>query len=236
MPVSRFGQLLTFASHIEPDQRYAEFTYVTVYKGETIQQLAGRLGRPESVNEILSLNKNVKLDNNHYLRSALSKLKQNQKIKVPGTMGPPDSFSVLCGDNRPIIKNGYAKYDTVNRPGRVGVNRFLGYDPIEIDCDVLFEAWLSQDGTGIEEAIRKLERMAGRGNYEGAADGPPAVVAVTATSVGGVVVPLLGPNYQWSTSNPSAPLYRIAGIAWKGGDLSDANGRRIRAAATITIK
>lgn len=236
MPIDRYGQMLTFASHIEPDQKYSEFVYVTVYKGETIQQLAARLGRPEAIQQILELNRRVKLNHHHYLRSALSKLQQNQKIKVPGTMGPLDSFSVLCGDNRPIVKNGYAKYDTVNRPGRVGLNRFLGYDPIEIDCEVRFEAWLAQDGTGIESAIKKLERMAGRGDYEGAADGPPAVVSVTAADAGGNVVPLVGPNYQWSKSNPTAPLYRIGGIEWKEGALSDNMGRRIRADAVITLR
>lgn len=231
-----YGQQITFASHRDPDQKYSQYVYVYAHAGQTIAQIAANRGRPDMVKEILELNKGVKLDNKHYLRSAQSKLKANQKIRLPGTLTQLDALSVLCGENRPIVKDGYAKYDTVDRPGRVGLNRFLGYNPIEIDIDVQFEAYASGDGAGVEAAIAKLERMAGRGNYGGAADGAPSVVGVTVTDNNGKIVPLIGSNYQWSPSNPSAPLYRIATIAWKGGDFSDDEGRRTRALATITVK
>lgn len=231
-----YGQQITFASQRDPDQHYSQYVYINAHAGETIAQIAASRGRPDMVAEILALNRGVKLSNHHYLRSAQSKLHEGQKIRLPGTLAQLDSFSVLCGDNRPIVKDGYAKYDTVDRPGRVGLNRFLGYSPIELDIEVQFEAYASNDGSGVEAAIAKLERMAGRGNYGGAADGAPAVVGVTVTDSTGKVVPLIGPNYQWSPSNPSAPLYRISSIAWKGGDLSDDQGRRTRALAVITVK
>lgn len=236
-----FGQQITFASQRDPDQKYTQYVYVYAKANQTIAEIAAIRGRPDMVQEILKLNRGVKLSNGHYLRSAATKLRANQKIRLPGTLTQLDAFSVLCGENRPIVKDGYARYDTVDRPGRVGLNRFLGYNPIEIDVDVQFEAYSAFDGTEVERAIEKLERMAGRGSYGGAADGAPSVVGVTVTDNSGHIVPLIGLNYQWSPSNPSAPLYRIGsssggGIAWKGGDLSDDAGRRVRALATITIR
>lgn len=237
MPSSTFGQLVTFASQLDPDQKYTQYVYVRAQKGDTIKKIAGRRGHPELVATILGLNKRVRLANGHYLRSATQVLKTNQLVRIPGTLSNQDSFSVLCGDERPIVKDGYALYDTVDRRGRVGLNRFLGYHPIEIDISVQFENYADGSaGASLEAQIAMLERMAGRGAYGGAADGPPAVVRVSITDNSGNIVPLIPLNYQWSPKNPAAPLYRIGAIAWGAGALSDPQGRRVRQSAVVTIK
>lgn len=236
MPANVYGQQITFASQLDPDQSYTRYVYVRAGKGDTVRKIASKRGHPELVGQILSLNKKVRLPNHHYLRSASQVLKAGTLLRLPGTLKQQDFFSVLCGDERPIIKSGYAKYDTVDRPGRVGLNRFLGYDPIEMDIAVQFENYADDNGGPIESQIAQLERMAGRGNYGGAADGPPAVIRISVTDNNGNVVPLIPPNYQWSPKNPTAPLYRISGITWDAGALSDEQGRRIRQGATVTVK
>jgi hypothetical protein len=236
MPADSIGQEITFASQLDPDQRYTQYVYTRARVNDTIRKIASRLGQPEMVPTILALNADVRIRNGHKLRSATQELNHNQIIRLPGTLAQQDAFSVHCGDERPIIKDGYAVYDTVDRPGRVGLNRFKGYHPIEMDVSLQFEAFESNDGAGIEDKIARLERMAGRGDYGGAASGPPSVIRLSTTDNSGRVVPLIPPNYQWSPQNPTAPLYRISQITWGPGALSDRQGRRIRQSATITVK
>lgn len=241
MSVDSIGQLITFASQVDPDQNYSNYVYVRAQKGDTIQKIAARRGQPGQVNTILSLNRNVKTANGHYLRSSTQVLKTNQQIKLPGTLAQQDSFDVHCGDEPPLIRDGYATYDTVNRPGRVGLNRFLGYNPIEMDIAIQFEGYAhapgdSGPGQKIEGNIQKLERMAGRGAYPGAATGPPSVLGISVTDNNGNVVPLIPFNYQWSPKNQTAPLYRISAIQWGTGALRDDWGRRIRQLAVVTVR
>ena len=40
------------------------------------------------------------------------------------------------------VTAGYAKYDIVDVAGRLGISRFLGYDPIAIDVPILFEGYI----------------------------------------------------------------------------------------------
>ena len=235
MPVDVYGQQITFAPEQDPDQHYTRYVFVRAHKGDTIRKIAARAGHPELVHEILLLNRKVKLKNGHHLRSATQVLKTNTLIRLPGTLKKGAAFSVLCGAERPIVKDGYAMYDIVERPGRVGINRFKGYNPISMDIAVQFEGFAHDDGPAIERKIAALERMAGRGDFRGAADGPPAVVRISVTDNNGNVVPLIPPNYQWSPKNPTAPLYRISGIAWDAGAQSDARGYRTRQTATVTV-
>lgn len=236
MPIDRYGQLITFASVYDPDLNAPKFVFVRAQRNDTIFKIAARRGAPQLAMQILSLNSDVKIKNGHKLRSASQVLRQGALIRLPGTLAPGESFSVLCGQERPKITGGYAKYDTVDRPGRVGLNRFLGYDPIEMPIQVQWEGFTEQAGVAIEKDILVLERMAGRGHYDGAAQGPPAVIRVSVTDNRGQVVPLIPFNYQWSPRNPTAPLYRISGIDWADGALSGPEGRRIRQGATITVK
>ena len=235
MPVSVIGQEITFASQRDPDQHYTNYVYVRALKGDTIAKIAARKGEPEMVKEILKLNRKLKLKNKHYLRSARQPLPTHALVRLPGTLAQADSFSVTCGNQRPKITKGYATYDVVDRPGRVGLSRFKGYDPVEMAIQVQFEGWRSDSGKQIEANIAKLERMAGRGHFRGAASGPPAVIRVSVTTNDGKVIPLIPPNYQWSPQNPTAPLYRISDISWDDNALGDDAGNRTRQGATITV-
>jgi hypothetical protein len=209
--------------------------HVHAKTGDTIRTIAARYGRPDLWQTILQLNSRVRIENGHFLRSATQVLKPGTTIRLPGTLVPSDEFSVLCGDNRPTIADGYAMYDVVSRPGRIGVSRFLGYNPFSMPIDIQFEAFDTGDGTATETKIAALERMAGRGDYAGAAVGPPAVIRVSVTDANGDVVLLIPSNYQWTPDNPAAPLWRITDISWAGGDYSDDKGQRIRSAATVTL-
>ena len=56
-------------------------------------------------------------------------------------------------------------------PGRVGINRFLGYDPIAIDIPIQFENYSGDNGQVIEQNIQTLERSCWRATtpYSGSA-------------------------------------------------------------------
>jgi hypothetical protein len=247
MPQGAIGQLITFASVLDPDENYSKYINVSVGAKMTIKKLASQRGEPSAANEILALNKGKKVlpvvrDKKTHriskrqpgLRSVTQVLRTHATIRIPGTLKKGDVLSVPAGDNRPKVTGGYAKYDTVDVSGRIGINRFDGYDPMALEIPIQFEGYA--DGADwIEADIQKLERMAGRGQYPGAAFGPPAVIRVSVTDNRGNIVPLIPTNYQWTPTNPNAPLYRISGIAWADGALSDNQGRRIRQQATVTV-
>ena len=86
----------------------------------------------------------------------------------------------------------------------------------------------------IERDIQVLERFAGRGDYPGAAFGPPAVVRISATDSSGVESRCCRVTYQWSQQHLNAPLFRISNIAWDAGALRLDNGNRVRQTATVT--
>ena len=265
MPRDSIGQLITFAMQIDRNLSNKPVV-IHARQGDTVRKIAKRYNHPELVTQILALNTDVRIKNGHFLRSATQVLKTGTIIRIPGVAKPGESFTVHADDPRPIIKAGYAKYDTVNRPGRVGLNRFLYYDPIEMAIAIQFEGYefggpevllgsgvstagsaLLQfgsqltgappdPGTTIESHIALLERMAGRGDFNGAANGPPAVIRVSCTDNNGNPVWLIPSNYQWSQQNQTAPLWRISDIAWAGGDLSDLSGQRVRSKAIVTVK
>jgi hypothetical protein len=163
-------------------------------------------------------------------------------IRLPGTMAQGFFFQVLAGDKPPVVKKAYAEFDTVKVPGRVALNRFLGYPPIEIDLDIQFEAF-GQEGSnpgfipnqgGIEDRITMLERMGGRGLYPGSGFGPPAVIVVNTTDNAGNIVPLIPVAYQWTPQHQNAPQFRVTNVAW-GDALRNAAGYRVRQPATVTV-
>lgn len=231
MPRSTLGQLITFATEISADETFAAYLWVTAKRGDTPRKIAARRGHPERGVVIAQLNK---------LRSEWTKIKPGRRIRIPGNMKQGDSFDVLPQDMlRPLVTAGYATYQTVARPGQLGVNQFMGYDPLVLSVPIQFEATGDRSGDGVEADITTLERMAGRGNFKGAAAGPPAVIRISVTDAYGKIVPLVSPSYQWSPQNPSAPLWRIgggsAGIDWDASPLSNASGKRIRQLATVTL-
>jgi len=246
MPIGTLGQMITFSSVLDPDENYSRYIVYKARSGDTIKSIAAARGRPDLAAEILKLNKGAKVlpvvrvhgkiaKRQPGLRSVKQKLREHAALRLPGTLKPGDAFSVTAGENRPKVTAGYAKYDTVDVPNRIGLNRFDGYDPITIDIPIQFENYTGDGGADIEDKIRRLERMAGRGTYPGAAFGPPSVIAVSVTDAHGNIVPLVPASYQWTPSNRNAPQYRITTIAWDDGALSDERGQRIRQTATVTV-
>ena len=247
MPVNWLGNQITFGVWLDPDSKGKKFVWVRAKKDDTIRLIAARRGHRELAHEIVTLNKgrdvlpHPKPRPGHRhppiprLRTMTQKLRAGARIKLPGNMGPGSFFSVNAGDNPPKLTAGYAKYDTVDVPGRTGISRFLGYDPIAIDIPIQFENYGAQEGATIESNIRVLERMAGRGDYPGAAIGAPAVISISATDAVGNPLPLLPPPYQWTPNHQNAPLWRISNIVWDDGALRNDNGYRVRQTGTVTV-
>ena len=225
MPRSELGQLITFAVEIDGDARYQKYIWVDVKKGDTVQKIASRRGHPEQAREIADLNG---------IRSVRSVLKR-KRLRVPGTLRQADAFHVLAGNEAPRVLEGYAKFDVIDRYGRVGISHFTGYDPVVLEVPIQFESFVAGAGLSNEAAIRLLERMAGRGDFAGAAHGPPPVIRVSVTDNSGNIVPLIPHNYQWSKQNPSAPTWRVANIDWEGGSLRHIAGNRLRQGAVVTL-
>jgi hypothetical protein len=91
-------------------------------------------------------------------------------------------------------------------------------------------------GQSVEDDIELLERMAGRGTFQGAASGPPPVLHVSSTDDQGNMVGLIPRSYQWTRTTQSGIKWRIAGIEWDESPLRDAFGRRIRQSAVVTLQ
>jgi hypothetical protein len=253
MPTTNLGQLITFASVLDPDAHYAAFVWIRAKHGDTLARIARRRGHPEWAPQILKLNlgrdvlPHPKRRPHHpappipKLRNIKQRLRTNARIKLPGTMGPGYECQVLAGDNPPTVTSGYAKFDTVDVSGRIGINRFLGYDPLELTVPIQFQGFVGDpknrapgnlpDGGGsIDQRITILERMAGRGDFPGAGQGPPAVIKVTVTdnTTKASLVPLIPLNLQ-------AMNWRITAIAWDANALRNDLGRRVVQTATITL-
>jgi hypothetical protein len=183
---------------------------------------------------------------------AWKKRKKFPTLLVPGNFKESLGFHVLAGDTPPKITRGYAKFEIKDRPERTGLIAFQGYDPIEMTVPIRFESVSVSDGgtkearhggspvekaTSIEEDCALLEQMAGRGQFTGAAVGPPAIITVSTTGNGDSDQnSLIPPAYQVSRQNPSGPRWRIADIDWDDSSmLRNRYGNRIRALAVVTL-
>jgi hypothetical protein len=150
--------------------------------------------------------------------------------------GAIEGIVVQAGDGAPVVTGGYAKFMTVDRPQRTGLNVFSGYDPITITFPIVFEAFLSGQGEQIEDDIATLERLAGRGVFKGAGASTPPAVNVQVTDAGGDTVPLLPKNYQYDPDeNTNPPDWFIAGLDWDDHPIRNDAGNRIRQACTVTL-
>src|SRR5215472_9578537 len=195
MPTKNGLQMITFETVSEPSALNAKKQWIHAKRGATPLNIAAGLGHPEWASVIAK---------NAGVRSTTTKLKEGFRVRVP-TRSAGNSLNVLCDDLPPNITDGYAQYEIVARPGRTGVNKFDGFNPVVMTLNIRFEAYLSRDGSGVEIAIGKLERMAGRGAFAGSGHGPPAIVAITTTNDKGHVVPLIPAIYQ--STGPSSPLW-----------------------------
>jgi hypothetical protein len=234
VPSSQYGQLITFAVEQDDDKRFAKWRWATVRRGETVQSIASRLGHPEDARRIADENdvRSVRKVLKHHPH----KPKDRQRIKVPGGTGDDQQFHVLAGDQPPRITEGYAKFSVIDRPGGTGILSHDGYDPIAMEVPIRFLAKVSGDGEQVEQDIELLERMAGRGNFQGTASGPPPIIRISTTNANGGIVPLVPRNYQWSRQNPSAPLWFVTGIDWDADPRRGGRGNRLEQKATVTVQ
>jgi hypothetical protein len=242
MPANPYGQMITFSLYQDqdwPDLGHWRWMHVRV--GDTVRSMAARGGHPYLARQIADRNK---------IRSTTQVLHHRPKrrtdlmrIRVPGKLRDEAGFSVLAGDQPPRVTGGYAKFSTVDRPLRTGLTQFDGYDPITMEVPIRFENFNGDldnvrgaSGAQIEDDIALLERMAGRGNFRGAAVGPPPIIVITATNDSGVPVGLIPRNYQWTRANPNAPKWRVTSIDWDAEPLRNSWGNRIRQKATVSVQ
>lgn len=149
-------------------------------------------------------------------------------------------FTVLAGDGGPTVTGGFAKWNVIDRPQRVGVTVLAGYDPISMTVPVLFDGvstYAPKDGSQIERDIEVLEWMGGRGllfaetpgvGHAGLGDSP--LVRVWTVDGQGANVPLVPFSYQSDNL-----FWVVSQIAYDGGALRNRDAQRIRQSATITL-
>lgn len=227
-------QLITFTAHTSGISD--NWTQIKARKNETIQKIATRRGLPELARLIADRND---------IASTRTKLRQGRAVWVPAAASAP-TFSVMPAPGlAPTVTDGYARLSTLNRPGRVGLSTFDGYNPIQMSIPVLFDDVATgpapryeraNQGAPIENDIKVLERMAGRGQFTGAGQMAPTVIRVTTYDASGDPVPLVPSAMQWSNKNQSGPLWQVAGIAWDPSPLRNHAGNRIRQGAVITVQ
>lgn len=235
MPKTALGQQISFAIELDADQKYENYLWVPTKTGDTIRKIAARLGEPDEARRIAKMN-GIRSTTKVLRHKPFRRGKDKKRIRVPGTLRKGDVFHVLAGDQAPRIVNGYAKFDVIERPMRTGLNVFTGYDPVEMEIPIRFQARDVTDGSGVERDIKLLERMAGRPGAAPAV-GPPPVIQVSTTDNAGRVVPLIPSNFQWSGKGSRTPLWRIMNpIDWDPDPIRNAKGNRITQKAVVTVR
>jgi hypothetical protein len=133
--------------------------------------------------------------------------------------GSTDTYkcTALLGDGTPVVKDGYAGWQSVPRARRRALTEWVGNNPLTIDIPILFNGFASNSSQ--EAAIRQLEKMAGLDEDMGQ---PPYV----AFDSGGVV--------QHDASHAGHIDWVISDIQWGDADRRD-DGHRTRQAATVTM-
>jgi hypothetical protein len=188
------------------------------------------------------LNANLKGVHKTRLRTIHAQMDGGKKVRIPGTLKQGPEVNVYCDGVPPVVTDGYATFDVVDIPGRVGISRHDGYDPITLPVAVMWEAFLSGNADAVEASIDLIEQMAGMGPGSGlgARVGAPPVIRVLVTDNYGNVVPLIPRRYQWRKGGTTG-LYRISDIAWddsdptSGGPIRNSSGKRLRQKAVITL-
>jgi alkylated DNA nucleotide flippase Atl1 len=245
-------QTMTFAIERDQDVKTSGWTRVNVKVGDTVAKIAGARGHPEEAGDIMRKNRTLK--GKRTIRSTRTILRYGPRsgsvhdrqvmtndrttLLVPKQLALPRHsapVTVLAGDEPPKPTDGYAKFSVVDRPERVGLTRFDGYNPFLLTVPIQFENFVGGEGVDIESAIERLERMAGRGDLKGLNEGPPPIIRISSTDSQGKIVPLVSDQFQW-TPESNAPLWRISDIEWDDGALRNMAGNRIRQKATVTLQ
>lgn len=163
-----------------------------------------------------------------------------QFIQFTGSLTDGDTwdrrdFVVLAGEGAPTVTGGFAKWNVISRPQRVGMTVLDGYDPITMVVPIRFDNVVrGRSHRPIEDMVGDLEWMAGRGLHFGnvghAAQGDSPLVQVFTTDSHGKPTPLIPAPYQ--TPN----LYWvIADLAFDSSPLRNRDGHRIRQDVTVTL-
>jgi hypothetical protein len=153
---------------------------------------------------------------------------------------PP--FSVLAQDSvAPTVTGGFAKWNIVGRPQRVGFTVIDGYDPVTMTVPVMFDAVtydpLSTANTGaeLERDIQILEWLGGRGKLyaSGGGVGAPGqgdspLVSVASVNSQGIETNLIPPNCRDIN-------WVVTGIDYDTGPLRNGAGDRVRQLVTVTL-
>lgn len=190
------------------------------------------------------------------------------KVAGPGNMvtfvlrdwpNPKPYFTVMVDPAQAFtVTDGWALWNIVDRPQRVGLPVFAGYDPITATIGVQFEGFPtvmgatsdaargSKPSNEVEDAIQLLEFMSGRGQAIGAGNnsvdaaattgGPPPAVWLQSNNEQGQPTNLIPQNYQVSEANPNAPSWVVTNLAWDTTPMRDDNGNRIRQMCVITVQ
>jgi hypothetical protein len=244
------GQKITFQIRYDEDHKYKDYIKVPTQIGDTVRQIVARRGAPDLAKEVARLNKIANADT--VLRHAPKKdhkgkpirhPNDRKSIRLPGTLRASQALHAYAdfGGRAPRIEGGYAKLETVDRPGRAGLSHFVGYDPARMTIPLTFDAWESPSAFSgapaeLDEDMDQLERMAGRGDFSGTAKGSPPLLRISTLNNDGRPCWLIPQNWQWSTSNDAAPLWRIADIDWDEAPYRNGAGHRLRQDCTVTVE
>jgi hypothetical protein len=165
----------------------------------------------------------------------------SQQIQFVGTLSDgagwdTRSFSVLAGEGGPTVTGGFAKWNVIDRPQRVGMTVLGGYDPISIDIPVRFDnvVQTSDQVRPIEDMISDLEWMGGRGptfkrvGAPGQGDSP--LIQIFTVDNRGNQTLLIPAQYQ------TPDLYWvIKDIQYDASPLRNEAGHRLRQDVTISL-
>jgi hypothetical protein len=224
---SIYGQIYVLRVMSGGDYRFSGYRKVRFTQElNTVRKLLSSRGATEYEAEVLRLNG---------IASRFTKQPLHRTIRIPDKLQGSAYFSVLAGDEGPSITAGYARIEVIPRSERAGLSVFTGYDPIVMALPIRFEHEPGHDGVDIEADIAELEKMAGRGNFTGAAQGAPPRVRVETVTTSKQIVNLIPPAYQWSAGNTSAPTWWISDLAWGDDVWRDDDGKRIRQTCTVTL-
>ena len=128
------------------------------------------------------------------------------------TRSPRLHVRAFPGDGVPTVTDGYGTIETITRPLRRGLTRWVGSNPMQLSIPILLDGF--RRGVSIEPAIADLERMAAVGGDE------PLEVTIDCT---GDLVPHHD-EHKWL----------ITGLDF-GEAVSSARGRRLRQAITVQV-
>lgn len=165
-----------------------------------------------------------------------------QQIRFLGTLtngvqSKSHDFVAIAGEGGPTVTGGFAKWNIIARPQRVGMTVLDGYDPITMDVPIVFDNVVNtlDAQMPVETAVQILEWMAGRGilfdgkvGHPGQGDSP--LVKVQTVDGAGNKIPLVPLQYQTDDLN-----WIVTGLAWDGNPLRNEHGHRMRQKVTVTL-